>query len=124
MQALPDIGQEHTREPTAQRGIRRQAVRTMAEGSTQLRTVASIRERRIPITETAITKIGGLPTVTAFTSRFEVNRAAKKGNSHESRTRFCPAHTLQRNFGNGPVCDTAYQTHPSDWLQGRYAGVY
>jgi hypothetical protein len=71
MQALPGIGQVHTREPTARRGIRRQAVRTMAGEGTQLRIVASIPARRIPITGTATTTTGAAATATAFTSRTE-----------------------------------------------------
>ena len=69
MQALPSIEQEHTRDHSARRIILRQAVHTMAGESTRLRMVANIPARPIPITETAITRTGGLPTVTAFTSR-------------------------------------------------------
>jgi len=75
MQALPGIGQEHTREPTERRVILRQAVRTTAGESTQLRTMAGIRARQIPITETAITRTGGLPAVTEFTNHSEKNGA-------------------------------------------------
>jgi hypothetical protein len=77
MQALPSIEQEHTRNPSARRIIRRQAVHTMAAESTRLRMVANIPARPIPITETAIIRTGGLPTATAFTSLPEkIARAA------------------------------------------------
>jgi hypothetical protein len=72
MQALLlSIEQEHTRNPSARRIIRRQAVHTMAGESTRLHMVANIPARPIPITETAIIRTGGLLTVTAFTSRPE-----------------------------------------------------
>jgi len=76
MQALPGIGQEHTRKPTARRVIHRQAARTMAGESTQLRTVASIPARRIPITGTATTTTGEPATATEFTNRTEFTRTA------------------------------------------------
>ena len=48
-----------------------QAVRIMAGASIQHRTVANIPAQRMPIIGTAITRTGGLPTDTAFTSHPE-----------------------------------------------------
>ena len=72
MRALQSIEQERTQDTTARRDSRRQAARTMAEENTQLRMVASIPARRIPITATVTIPTGKPAIVTAFTNPAEV----------------------------------------------------
>jgi len=71
MQILPRIGQKHTRKRAAWHAVRRQAARIVAGANIQHRTVAGIPAQRMPTIGTAITRTGGQPTDTAFTSHPE-----------------------------------------------------
>ena len=68
MRPHPSIESGRARKPTVRLVIHRQAARTTAEASTQLRTVASIPAQRIPITGTVTIPTGAAETAMAFTS--------------------------------------------------------